>query len=176
MQTMKLPSIGITKKNPTVAPKPEPVKPQQLAEKLERVVPVETDEEHVDKTGEKRVMQRNWQADRFGRFFPAMLTPEQMKPTLEKNRVKMEKLELRLEGEQIIYHYKGRPRILLNRKDGLFYAPVAEVEAFGKEAVQHQAHIVMDNLKKAGLTGAVLGKAMYPGSARQVLGHLRSYK
>jgi hypothetical protein len=80
------------------------------------------------------------------------------------------------EGDFIVYHYKGRPLIKLNLKDGHFYAPSFEIEEFTKEAVQQQAHMLLDNLKKAGLTGAVIGKPVYPSSARQVLGQLKSYK
>ena len=144
--------------------------------KLVRIVPVETDREHKDASGEKRLAQRHWQPDRFGRFFPSTLTVEQIKPVLSQARVKMENLVLQKQGDFIIYQYKGRPKIELNLKDGLFYAHSSEIEVFTREAVEHQAHMLLDNLKKAGLSGAVVGKTVFGTSARQVLGHLKSYK
>ncbi len=146
------------------------------SERLVRVLPVETDREHREASGEKRPMQRHWHPDKFGRFFPNTLTVEQIRPVLVAARVKMEKLTLQREGDLIIYHYKDRPLLKLHLKDGQFYAPNTEIAQHGEEAVQHQAHIVLDNLKKAGITGAVIGKPVYPASARHVLGQLKTYK
>jgi len=144
--------------------------------KLVRIVPVETDREHKDASGEKRLAQRHWQPDRFGRFFPATLTLEQIKPVLEQARVKMENLHLQKQGDVIMYHYKGRPQIALNLKDGLFYAPSSQIDQYSREAVEHQAHMLLFNLKNAGLSGAIIGKMVFGSSARQVLGHLKTYK
>jgi hypothetical protein len=145
-------------------------------QKLVRIVPVETNREHKDALGEKKVMQREWQPDKFGRFFPDNLAIEKIKPVLVKARVKMEFLFLQKDGDFLVYQYKGRPLIKLNLKDGHFYAPAAEIEEFTREGVQQQAHMLLDNLKKANLTGAVIGKPVYPSSARQVLGQLKTYK
>jgi hypothetical protein len=144
--------------------------------KLVRIVPVETDREHKDALGEKRLAQRHWHPDKFGRFFLSSLKVEQIKPVLVQARVKMENLFLQRQGDFIVYQYKGRPQIQLNLKDGLFYAPSSEIEMFSREAVEQQAHILLDNLKKAGLSEAVIGKTVFGSSARQVLGHLKTYK
>jgi hypothetical protein len=146
------------------------------AGKTVKIIPIETDREYKDVSGEKRLMQRQWQPDKFGRFFPANLTPEQIKPVLFKARVKIENLRLEKEADFIVYQYKGRPLLKLNLKDGSFYAPSSEIEEHTKEAVQQQAHMLLENLKKAGLSGAVIGKPIFPSSARQVLGHLKTYK
>jgi len=145
------------------------------SEKLVKINPVETDREHRDTSGKKRPMQRQWQPDRFGRFFPNSLTAKQIKPVLAKARVKMENLTLNKDDNLIVYQYKGRPLIKLNLKDGHFYAPASEIAQHGQEAVQQQAHLLLDNLKKKGLTGAVIGKPVFPTSARQVLRQLKTY-
>jgi len=142
---------------------------------LVRIVPVETDKDCKDKSGEKKQMNRHWQADKLGRFFAANLTSQQLKPSLVKARVKMENLLLKDEGDFIVYMYKGRPMIKLNVKEGQFYAPASVVEEFGKEAVQHQAHIVLDILKTNRLSNALRGKETYQSNARQLLSHLKTY-
>ncbi len=121
-------------------------------------------------------MQRHWQPDKFGRFFPETLTIIQLKPILVKERVKLENLLLKEEGESIIYQYKGRPLLKLNRADGQFYSLRSEVEKYGEESVNHQAHIVVDMLKTSGLSKAVNSKPVVTSSARQLLGQLKSYK
>jgi hypothetical protein len=144
--------------------------------KLIRIAPIQTDREHRDSAGVKKVMQRHWQPDKFGRYFPATLTTEQIKPILTKARVKMENLHICNDSDSITYHYKGRPEIRLNLKDGQFYAHSSDIEAQGKEAVQQQAHMLLENLKQANLSGAVIGKPNFPPSARQVLDQLKTYK
>ena len=144
--------------------------------KLVRIVPVETETDPKDKSGEKILMQRQWQADKFGRFFPTSLSAEQIKKILAKTRVKMENLSLKEETDFIVYKYKGRPQINLNKKDGLFYTPYSEIEVYGLVAVQHQAHIVIEILKTHGTSTAVMGTPVHPTSVRQVLGKLKTYK
>ena len=141
-------------------------------DKVVRILPVET--ERNDK--EKKVAQMHWQPDKFGKFFPDTLTIEQMKPILVKARVKMENLSINKENDFIVYHYKSRPLLKLNLKDGQFYSLESQIEQFGEESVQHQAHILLDMLKTAGLTKASTGKSMSASSARQTLGQLKSYK
>ncbi|MFA5366003.1 MAG: hypothetical protein WC325_12540, partial [Candidatus Bathyarchaeia archaeon] len=57
-----------------------------------------------------------------------------------------------------------------------FYSPASEIEAFGKEAVQQQAHIVLNILKEYGLSGAMRGREVFATSVRQLLGRLETYK
>jgi len=144
--------------------------------RLTKIIPVETDREYRDESGEKRPMQRQWQPDKFGRFFPANLSMEQIKPVLVKARVKMENVMLERHDDLIVYQYKGKPSIRLNLADGGFYASLSQIEEHSKEAVQQQAHILLENLKKAGLSSAVIGKPVFASSARQVLGQLKTYK
>jgi hypothetical protein len=151
------------------------VKKREAEGRLVRFVPVETDSDYRDKSGKRLLMQRQWQADKAGRFFSAGLSAGKLKPFLAKARVKLENLELSDEGECIVYRYKSRPLIKLNVKEGQFYSPVAEVEAFGKEAVQQQGHMVLAVLKTNGLSQAVIGKPAVASSARQVLGNLKTY-
>jgi hypothetical protein len=143
--------------------------------RLTRFVPMETDINYRDKFGKKMLMQRLWQPDKTGRYFQPNLTSEKLKPVLAKARVKLENLELKDEGDFIVYSYKTRPLIKLNLKEGQFYSPFSECETYGKEAVQHQAHIVMDILKTNGLSNAVIGKPTFPSSARNVLSKLKTY-
>ncbi len=143
--------------------------------RLTRFVPMETDSNYKDKYGKKMLMQRLWQPDKAGRYFLSSLSSEKLKPILAKARVKLENLLLKDEGDFIAYMYKGRPLIKLNLKDGQFYAPASEFEVYGKEAVQQQAHIVLDVLKQNGFSNAVIGKPVFPASARQVLGKLKTY-
>ena len=144
--------------------------------KLMRIAPVETNREHKDQSGEKRVVQRIWQPDKHGRFFPATLTVEQMKPALVQSRVKIENVQLKKEEEFIIYQYVGRPQIRLNLKDGHFYATALEIQVHSKEAAQQQAHVVLEKLKKSNLSSAIIGKPVLGSSARQLLGQLKTYK
>ena len=139
---------------------------------LVKIVPVETDRN--DKA--KKLMRRHWQPDKFGRFFPATLSIEQLKPVLIKERVKLENLFLKEEGDSIVYRYKGRPLLRLNRVDGQFYSLPSEIEEYGEESVNHQAHMVMDMLKSSGLSKVVTGKPVFTSSARQLLGQLKTYK
>jgi len=143
---------------------------------LVRIAPVETDLNHKDKFGKKRLMTRRWQPDKTGRFFPANLSTTQLKPILEKAKVKVENLLLKDEGDFIVYRYKGRPLIELNVKNGQFYSLAGEIEEYGKEAVQQQAHIVLDILRQYGFSGAVREREVFPSSARQLLGQLKTYK
>jgi hypothetical protein len=151
-------------------------KTKQEPTKLVRILPVETQTDPKDKTGQKILMQRHWQADKSGRFFAANLSPTQLKPALAKGRVKLENLSLQEEGDLLIYRYKGRPLIVLNRKDGLFYSLPLELSQFGQSAVEHQAHIVLDLLKQSGLSNASVGRGVHSASAREVLSNLRSYQ
>ncbi len=148
------------------------LKPQKKELGLVKIVPVETDRN--DK--EKKLTRRQWQPDKFGRFFPATLSIAQLIPILDKERVKLENLMLKEEGASIIYRYKGRPLLKLNRGDGQFYSLSSEIEEYGEESVQHQAHIVMNMLKTSGLSKAAIGKPVFTSSARQLLGQLRTYK
>jgi len=151
---------------------------QRMADdtKLVRIVPIETDRQHKDSSGEKRLMQRHWQPDRFGRFFPDTLKVEQIKTVLVQARVRMENLFLQKQGDFIIYQYKGRPQLRLNLGDGLFYALSSDVETYGQESVEQQAHMLLLNLKNGGLSYAVIGRTVYGSSVREVLGHLKTYK
>ena len=142
---------------------------------LVKVIPVETEKEYRDKFGKKTQMNRHWQSEKSGRFFAANLKAEQLKPGLIKARVKLENLLLNDEGDFISYMYKSRPMIKLNVKEGQFYTPASAIEEFGKEAVQHQAHIILDILKNNGLSNAQRGKEMLQSNARQTLSNLKSY-
>jgi hypothetical protein len=146
-------------------------KAEELDKHLLRITPVETDRSEKD-----IVTQRQWTADRLGRFFPASLTVEQMKQALAKGKVKTEKLLLKVDGDTIVYRYKGRPLIRLNLKDGQFYAPASVLEAYGKELVQHQASIVVEKLREGRMSGAAQGKTVHSSSARDVLSKLKTYK
>jgi hypothetical protein len=137
---------------------------------LLRIAPVET-----DRTQKDTVTQREWSTDRQGRFFPANLTVEQLKQALAKGRVKIENLLLKTDGDYIIYRYKTRPLIRLNLKDGQFYAPATVIEAYGRELVQHQAHIIVEKLKESKLSGAAPGKTVHQNSARDTLSKLKTY-
>lgn len=141
-----------------------------------RITPVETDQNHKDKFGKKTPVTRQWQPDKTGRFFRTNLSIVQLKPVLEKAKVKLENLLLKEEGDVIVYRYKSRPLIELNVKNGQFYSLASEIDAYGKEAVQHQAHMVLDILKQSGFSGAMKGREVYPSSARQLLGQLKTYK
>ncbi len=143
---------------------------------LVRITPVETDPNHKDKFGKKRPMTRQWQPDKTGRFFPANLSVAQLKPILEKAKVKLENVLLKDEGDFIVYRYKGRPLIELNVKNGQFYSLASEIDEYGREAVQQQAHIVLDVLKTYGFSGAMRGREVFASSARQLLGRLETYK
>ncbi len=144
-------------------------KTQEQETHLVRTIPVET-----DRTG-KEITQRTWTADKQGRFFPTNLTMEQLRQALAKTKVKMENVLLKADGEFLVYRYKGRPLIRLCLKDGQFYAPASVVEEFGKELVQHQAHMVLEKLRECRLSNAVVGKAVAVSSARDVLSKLKSY-
>ena len=146
-------------------------KAEEQDKHLTRITPLET-----DRTQKDAVTQREWSADRQGRFFPANLTTEQLKQALIKGRVKTENLLLKTDAEYIIYRYKGRPLIRLNLKDGQFYAPLSVVEAYGKETVQQQAHIITEKLKDSRLSSAAPGKTVHANSARDVLSKLKTYK
>jgi hypothetical protein len=138
---------------------------------LLRIIPVET-----DRTQKDTVTQRQWAADRSGRFFPANLSVDQMKQALLKGKVKTENLLLKVDSDYIVYRYKGRPLIRLNLKDGQFYAPASVLEEYGKELVQHQANIVVEKLREDRLSGAAPGKIVHASSARDVLSKLKTYK
>ena len=144
--------------------------------KLSKILPVETDRTHEDKSGEKSVVKRSWQSDKSGRFFAANLSVAQLKSALAKERVKIEKVDVKEEGDFIVYRYKDRPLIKLNRKDGQFYSLASEFEQHGKESIQHQTHIVLNVLKINGLSNATIGKPVFSSSARQVLSRLKTYK
>jgi len=143
---------------------------------LVKIAPTETEKNFKDKFGEKRQMSRHWQPDKSGRLFNSNLTAQQVKSVLSKTKVKLENVLLKDEGDYIIYMYKGRPQLRLSAKEGQFYAPISVVEEFGKEAVQQQAHIVLDILRTHGLSNAVRGKETFQANARQLLGKLKTYK
>ncbi len=65
--------------------------------------------------------------------------------------------------------------IQLNLKDGQFYSPASEVEEYGREAGEKQAHIVLDILKEHGLTNAIRGKTVSQPNVRRLLGQLKTY-
>jgi len=141
-----------------------------------RIVPMETNPNHKDKYGKKTTVKRQWQSDKKGRFFFNNLSTTQLKVILSKSKVKMENLLLEDEGHLIVYRYKCRPLIELNLQNGQFYSFKSEIEEYGKEAVQQQAHIVLEILKQNGFSAAVHGKEIYPTSVRQLLGQLKTYK
>jgi hypothetical protein len=143
---------------------------------LVRILPIETNITNTDKFGKKGLMHRPWQTDKTGRFFPSNLTAEGLKPVLAKARVKVENLLLQDDGAFIVYQYKGRPRIMLNLKNGQFYSLSSVIEEFSKDSVQQQAHIVLDILKKYEVSNAVRGKTVFPSSARQLFSKLKTYK
>lgn len=119
---------------------------------------------------------RQWESNKSGRFFSATVTTQKLTLLLEKAKVKMPKVTLREEGTCLIYGYEAKPTLWLNRANGQFYALASEAESFGEAAVQHQAHIVLNLLKTGGFSNAILCKAVYSSSARQVLGKLRTYQ
>ena len=143
---------------------------------LVRILPMEVNITRTDKFGKKGLTHRSWQTDKTGRFFPSNLTAEGLKPVLAKARVKVENLLLQDDGDFIVYQYKGRPRIMLNLKNGQFYSLSSVIEEFTKDSVQQQAHIVLDILKKYEVSNAVRGKTIFPSSARQLFSKLKTYK
>ena len=144
-------------------------KNQEQDKHIVRILPVETDRTHKPPT------QRTWTADKQGRFFPSILTIDQLKQALVKTKVKMENVTLKADGGNIIYQYKKRPLIRLSLKDGQFYAPASAVEEHGKEQVQQQAHVVLQKLRECRLSNAGIGKAVPISSARDVLSKLKTY-
>ncbi len=143
--------------------------------KAVKIYPAEVEFDPKDKAHRKVLAIHNWTADKFGHFFPATLTQKQLLDVISKTALKLPNLTLKEESGFLSYHYKGRPILMLNLKEGQFYSPASEVEAYGKEAVQHQAHIVVDMLKHAGLSTAVKGKEVAQANTRQLLSHLKSY-
>jgi hypothetical protein len=138
---------------------------------LKRILPVQTEKNEK----EKRLLQRRWQADRHGRFFPIDLSAGQLKKALENSRVKLQNFNLHENEEYLIYKYKDRPTLILNRKDGQFYSPNSEIKLYGQTSVQNQAHLIIHVLKKSMLTSAKIEKASSISSAKQVLGKLKTY-
>jgi hypothetical protein len=151
-------------------------KKEEKPSTLVKITPVETEKDCKDKFGEKRQMNRHWQPDKSGRLFNSNVSAQQLRLVLAKTKVKVENVTLKDEDNFLIYMYKGRPQIKLNTKEGQFYAPTSVVEEFGKEAVQQQAHIVLDILKNHGLSNANRGKETFQANARQLLGQLKTYK
>ena len=147
-------------------------KPRKPDGKVVRIVPIEIERDNKRKI----VFTRQWQTDKAGRFFGVNVSVEKLKPLLAKVKVKLEKVTLKEDGDFLVYGYSGKPLIELNRKDGQFYSSASEFEAYGKEAVSQQAHIVLNLLKANGFSNATTGKPVYPSSARQVLGKLRTYQ
>jgi hypothetical protein len=137
-----------------------------------RIIPTETKRE----TKGNVLYIREWEADKSARFFSAIISSEKLKSIFAKARVKLEKVTLGEEGDFVVYGYAGKPSVKLNRRDGQFYSLTSEIETFGKELVQQQAHIVLNLLKTNGLSNALEGKPVYVSSARQVLGKLRTYQ
>ncbi len=137
-----------------------------------RIIPTETKRD----TRGNVLFVREWETDKSARFFSANISSEKLKSLLAKARVKLEKVNLAEEGDFMIYGYAGKPSVKLNRRDGQFYSLASEMETFGKELVQQQAHIVLNLLKISGLSNALEGKPVYASSARQVLGKLRTYQ
>jgi hypothetical protein len=150
-------------------------KPQDHNQHLIRITPVETDTNKENKSGKEQLTHMHWNSDGQGRYFPPNLSAEQLKPVLTKARVKLENVTLKDEEDYLTYRYKGRPLLKLNRKDGQFYSPHSEIQEFGKENVEHQAHMVLDIIKKAELSNATRGKTNTVSSARQILSNLRTY-
>jgi hypothetical protein len=139
--------------------------------KLKRIIPVHTDRNK--KT--KNIILSRWQADKFGRFFSSDLSAEKLKPILLRERVKLQNLFLKEEDEYLVYKYKDRPMLTLNRNDGQFYSPYLEIEQYGLESVQNQAHIIMEMLKKAAQTAAKIERINTNSSAKALLNQLKTY-
>jgi hypothetical protein len=150
-------------------------KPHRQSEHLVRVTPVETDKTKENKSGKEQLTHIPWNSDGQGRFFLPTVSAEPLKPALAKARVKLDNVSLKDEGDFLTYRYKARPLIKLNRKDGQFYSTPSEIQEFGKENVEQQAHIVLDILKKSELSNATRGKTSVTSSARQVLSKLKTY-
>jgi hypothetical protein len=136
-----------------------------------RIIPTETKRDDKGKT----LFVREWQTDKSARFFAASVSSDKLKVILGKARIKLEKMTLREEGEFLVYTYAGKPSVKLNRRDGQFYSSASEIEACGKDAVQQQAHIVLNLLKTNSLSNAIEGKPVCAPSARRVLDNLKTY-
>jgi hypothetical protein len=145
-------------------------------DRLVRIYPVEIEFDPKDKFCRKVISEKHWEADKFGRFFESTLTLKLLLEVVAKTQVKIQNLMLSEKDNFIIYQYKGRPMIALNRSDGLFYTEASTIELLGKPSVEHQANIVLKMLKASGLSNAVIGKCFHSASARNVLGNLKSYK
>jgi hypothetical protein len=149
---------------------------KQIHDKVVRVYPTEVKFDPKDKSGRKVLSERCWETDKFGRFFASKLTAKQLYDVVTKTRIKLPNLALFEEGDLIMYQYKGRPMIRLSRGDGQFYAAASEIELFGKPAVEHQAHMVLEMLKTHSLSDSSMGKPVHLTSARNMLSNLKTYK
>ncbi|MGF3522004.1 MAG: hypothetical protein ACQXXJ_02780 [Candidatus Bathyarchaeia archaeon] len=146
------------------------------AESFARILPLEVISDSSGKTGGKRALTRQWQADKSGRFFSTNLSGEQLKTALTKAKVKLENVSLNSEAGFICYHYKGKPLIKLNLNNGQFYALKSEIDLFGKEAVQNQANILLNVLKQNGFSTATKRPAFSGANSKQTLKQLETYQ
>jgi hypothetical protein len=149
---------------------------KQAHDKLVRIYPSEVQFDPKDKLNRKVISEKRWETDKFGRFFNSPISIMQIYDVVAKTKVKLQNLVLSEKGDLIVYQYKGRPMISLNRTDGQFYAAASDIELVGKSAVEHQAHIILEILKTHGLSAAVIGKSVHSPSARNLLGNLKTYK
>lgn len=131
-----------------------------FSNQLVRIIPVQTDNKHVDRFYRTRIMKRKWKAH-LGRFFHRDLTAQKLKGALTSASVNMENVSIAENRNIIFYQYKNKPLIALNLKDGHFYATQKTIDKHGLDFPQQQAHILTQILKKSNLSSATCGRAKF---------------
>lgn len=111
--------------------------------------------------GIERLMKRRWKPVA-GRYFAKDLTVKKLKEALIKANVDPDNFSVEERTGFIIYQYKDKPLIALNVVDGQFYTTQQMLEEYGIDYAQQQAYIIVEILKKHGLSPAVRGKAKFP--------------
>jgi hypothetical protein len=126
-----------------------------------RIIPTQIDRHHKDMFGMERLMVRRW-VPHFGRYFKEGLTAEELKEALTASNVKPDKYSIEQHSDFILYKYEGKPPIALNMVDSHFYGIKKYIKKHGLDAVQYQAYIIVEILRKCGFSSARRGRAKFP--------------
>jgi hypothetical protein len=129
-------------------------------DKFVKITPVQIDRHHSDKFGNERKMTRRW-IPNFGKYFNEGLTVETLRNALSVSNVKEDKYSIKKKDKFILYRYASKPPIVLNTQDCCFYGIEKYIEKKGLDAVQYQAYMIVEILRKNGFSHARRGRARF---------------
>jgi len=130
---------------------------------LINIIPRQLDNHHYSNKNLLCKRTRRYFPEKEDRYFTSTLNSDKLTEALNKANVKESNYSVHQEGNLIWYTYEHplKPTIILRVDNGKFYTLKTMLEKFELPLIELQAYIIIEILKKAGLSNTRRGKSKF---------------